>query len=52
MFIISSIHKLLNFFWREDELKDIAEEMDGLELTIATDDCSLMFSENQTFQML
>ena len=47
MFIISLIHKLLNFYSREDELKDIEEEMDGLELTIATDDCSLIFSESQ-----
>ena len=47
MFIISLIHKLLNFYSREDEPKDIEEEMDGLELTIATDDCSLIFSESQ-----
>ena len=47
MFIISLIHKLLNFYRREDEPKDIEEEMDGLELTIATDDCSLIFSESQ-----
>ena len=27
--------------------KDIKEEMDSLELNIATDDCSLIFSESQ-----
>ena len=47
MFIISLIHKLLNFYRREDEPKDIEEEMDCLELTIATGDCSLIFSESQ-----
>ena len=47
MFIILLIHKLLNFYRREDEPKDIEEEMDGLELTIVTDDCSLIFSESQ-----
>ena len=47
MFIISLIHKLLNFYRREDEPKDIEEEMDGLELTITTDGCSLIFSESQ-----
>ena len=46
MFIISLIHKRLNFYSREDEPKDIEEEMDGLELTNATDDCSLIFSES------
>ena len=44
---ISLFHKLLNFYRREDEPKDIEEEMNDLELTIATDDCSLIFSENQ-----
>ena len=47
MFIISLIHKLLSFYRSEDELKDIEEGMNGLELTIATDDCSLIFSESQ-----
>ena len=47
MFIISLILKLLNFYRRKDEPKDIKKEMDGLELTIATDDWSLIFSESQ-----
>ena len=35
MFTILLIHKLLNFYRREDEPKDIEEEMNGLELTIS-----------------
>ena len=37
----------MNFYRREDEPKDVEEEMDGLELPIATDDYSLIFFESQ-----
>ena len=37
----------MNFYRREDEPKDVEEEMDGLELPIATDDCTLIFFESQ-----
>ena len=37
----------MDFYRREDEPKDVEEEMDGLELPIATDDCSLIFFESQ-----
>ena len=47
MFIISLIHRLLSFYRREDEPKDINKETDGLELTNSIDDCSLIFSESQ-----
>ena len=37
----------MNFYRREDTERYIEEEMNSLGLTIATDDCSLIFSESQ-----